>query len=61
MIQRLTRQTLRGVWAALIILRTDEDELDRKHYVKEIRSYGSTGVNGIYIGGSPGEWYFAQL
>jgi dihydrodipicolinate synthase/N-acetylneuraminate lyase len=57
MIQHLTRKTLHGVWCALITPWTDKDELDQKRYIKEIRSYRSTGVNGIYTGGTTGEWY----
>ena len=57
MIHRLTRETLNGVWCALIIPWTDKDELDQKRYIKEVRSYGSTGVDGIYTGGTTGEWY----
>jgi 4-hydroxy-tetrahydrodipicolinate synthase len=57
MIQRLSRKTLRGVWAALILLWTDKDELDAKRFIKEVRSYRSTGVYGIYTGGTTGEWY----
>jgi dihydrodipicolinate synthase/N-acetylneuraminate lyase len=57
MIQPLTRKTLRGVWAALILPWTDKDELDAKRFAKEVRSYGSTGVHGIYTGGTTGEWY----
>ncbi len=57
MIQRLTRKTLHGVWCALIIPWTDKDELDQKRYIREVRSYGNTGANGIYTGGTTGEWY----
>jgi len=57
MIQRLTRKNLRGVWCALIVPWTERDELDSKRYKKEVRSYGCTGVNGIYTGGTTGEWY----
>jgi len=55
MIQHLTRKTLHGVWCALITPWTDKDELDQKRYIKEVRSYGSTGVDGIYTGGTTGE------
>jgi dihydrodipicolinate synthase/N-acetylneuraminate lyase len=53
----LTRQTLRGVWCALITPWTDRDELDEARYVKEIRAYGGKGVHGIYTGGTTGEFY----
>ena len=57
MIQNLTRKTLQGVWCALIVPWTNTDELDQKRYKKEVRSYGPMGVNGIYTGGTTGEWY----
>ena len=53
----LTRQTLRGVWCALITPWTDKDELDAKRYKKEIRAYEGTGIHGIYTGGTTGEFY----
>jgi len=57
MAKYLTRQTLRGVWCALITPWTDKDELDAKRYKKEIRAYEGTGVHGIYTGGTTGEYY----
>ncbi len=53
----LTRATLRGVWCALIVPWTDRDELDARRLVKEVRGYGGTGVNGVYTGGTTGEFY----
>lgn len=53
----LTRQTLQGVWSALIVPWTDHDELDARRLVKEVRSYGGTGVSGVYTGGTTGEFY----
>ena len=55
--QILTRQTLRGVWAALIVPWTERNELDEARFIKECRSYGDTGVHGIYTGGTTGEFY----
>jgi dihydrodipicolinate synthase/N-acetylneuraminate lyase len=57
MIQRFTRKTLHGVWCALIVPWTDKDKLDQKRYIKEVCSYRSAGVDGIYTGGTTGEWY----
>ena len=57
MIQPLTRQTLRGAWAALFVPWTDSNELDEARFIKECRSYGDTGVHGIYTGGTTGEFY----
>jgi dihydrodipicolinate synthase/N-acetylneuraminate lyase len=56
-IPRLTRETLHGVWCALILPWTDRDELDSRRLVKEVRGYGGTGVHGVYTGGTTGEFY----
>ncbi|MCE9589346.1 MAG: dihydrodipicolinate synthase family protein [Planctomycetes bacterium] len=56
-ITKLTRKNLHGVWCALLTPWTDRDELDAKRYVKEVRAYKGTGVNGIYTGGTTGEFY----
>jgi len=53
----LTRQTLQGVWCALIVPWTERDELDARRFAQEVRSYGGTGVNGVYTGGTTGEFY----
>jgi dihydrodipicolinate synthase/N-acetylneuraminate lyase len=53
----LTRQTLKGVWAALIVPWTDRDELDEARFANEVRAYGNTGVSGVYTGGTTGEFY----
>jgi dihydrodipicolinate synthase/N-acetylneuraminate lyase len=53
----LTRRTLRGVWSALILPWTDHDRLDARRFVREVRAYGGTGVNGVYTGGTTGEFY----
>lgn len=53
----LSRQNLHGVWSALIVPWTDRDELDAKRFAQEVRSYGGTGVHGVYTGGTTGEFY----
>ena len=53
----LSRQTLRGPWAALITPWTERDELDEERFAIEVRSYASTGVGGVYTGGTTGEFY----
>lgn len=53
----LTRRTLRGVWSALILPWDDRDRLDSRRFAREIRSYGGTGVSGVYTGGTTGEFY----
>jgi dihydrodipicolinate synthase/N-acetylneuraminate lyase len=63
----LTRKNMGGVWPALIVPWTDEDEVDQERFARECRSYGGTGVRGIYTGGTTGEFYaqddasFAQI
>ncbi|MFO1451699.1 MAG: dihydrodipicolinate synthase family protein [Opitutaceae bacterium] len=53
----LTRASLKGVWCALILPWTDRDEVDGRRLVQEVRGYGGTGVNGVYTGGTTGEFY----
>lgn len=53
----LTRKTLNGVWCALIVPWTDDDEVDVHRFARECRSYGDTGVHGLYTGGTTGEFY----
>lgn len=53
----LTRQTLSGVWPALIVPWTDDDEIDAGLLAHEVRSYAGTGVSGVYTGGTTGEFY----
>src|SRR3954464_6196565 len=56
-IPRLTRQTLRGVWPALIVPWTGRDTVDARRLVQEVRGYAGTGVSGVYTGGTTGEFY----
>lgn len=53
----LTRKTLGGVWPALIVPWTDNDEVDEERFARECGSYKGTGVSGIYTGGTTGEFY----
>ncbi|MCX5661250.1 MAG: dihydrodipicolinate synthase family protein [Planctomycetota bacterium] len=57
MLPRLTRQNLRGVWAALIVPWKDDDTLDEARWSREVRGYAGTGVHGVYTGGTTGEFY----
>lgn len=54
---RLNRDNLHGIWAALIVPWTDDDQLDEARFAAEIRAYGGTGIHGIYTGGTTGEFY----
>lgn len=53
----LTRQTLQGVWCALILPWIDRDQVDFRRLAQEVRGYCGTGVNGVYTGGTTGEFY----
>jgi len=53
----LNRQTLNGIWHALIVPWTASDELDEARFAKEIQSYRDTGLHGMYTGGTTGEFY----
>jgi hypothetical protein len=53
----LTRQTLRGVWPALIVPWNDRDQVDLRRLAQEVRGYAGTGVHGVYTGGTTGEFY----
>jgi dihydrodipicolinate synthase/N-acetylneuraminate lyase len=53
----LTRQSLRGVWPALIVPWTDRDQVDLRRLAQEVRGYAGTGVHGVYTGGTTGEFY----
>lgn len=53
----LTRKTLNGVWHALIVPWTNDDQVDEPRFAKEIQSFANTGIHGIYTGGTTGEFY----
>jgi len=53
----LTRQTLKGVWCALIVPWSERDQVDLRRLAQEVRGYGGTGVSGVYTGGTTGEFY----
>ena len=65
--QSLTRESLRGVWPALITPWTADDRIDEDLLVSEIHSLAQAGLHGTYTGGTTGEFYaqddatFAQL
>ena len=53
----LTRQSLKGIWAALITTWNANDQLDEKRFAAEVRAYAGSGVHGCYTGGTTGEFY----
>lgn len=56
-IQPLTRESLRGVWPALIVPWNDRDEVDEPTLAAEVHHYARCGVHGVYTGGTTGEFY----
>jgi dihydrodipicolinate synthase/N-acetylneuraminate lyase len=55
--QPLTAETMRGVWAALIVPWNHDDRPDIDRWEAEVGSYAGTGVRGVYTGGTTGEFY----
>lgn len=53
----LTTDNLHGVWPALIVPWTAGDRLDEARFESEVRAYAGTGVQGVYTGGTTGEFY----
>jgi dihydrodipicolinate synthase/N-acetylneuraminate lyase len=53
----LTRQSLRGVWPALLTPWTDDDQVDEGRLADEIEFFAAAGVHGTYTGGTAGEFY----
>ena len=53
----LTQETLPGVWPALLVPWTEQDDLDEARFRQEIRAYAGSGVRGVYTGGTSGEFY----
>ena len=55
--ERLTRATLRGVWAALITPWNADFTLREERLAEEVRRYAVDGLHGVYTGGTTGEFY----
>jgi dihydrodipicolinate synthase/N-acetylneuraminate lyase len=55
--RRLNRETLKGVWPALLTPWTDDDRVDESKLVAEIECFFRAGVHGTYTGGTTGEFY----
>ena len=53
----LTSQTLRGIWAAIPIPWTEDDQIDEKNFRLNLRALCKARVSGIYTTGSTGEFY----
>ena len=55
--QKLTRDTLHGIWAGVTMAWDDRDRLDEDAYVQNTERLCEAGVHGIYTTGSTGEFY----
>jgi dihydrodipicolinate synthase/N-acetylneuraminate lyase len=54
---KLNRETLKGVWPALLTPWSDDDQLDETRLASEIEFFARSGVHGTYTGGTAGEFY----
>ncbi len=59
--QRLTRQNLHGVWAAIATPFDESDHLDEGVLRENIRRLAAAGVHGIYTTDSDGEFYAIEI
>ena len=57
MAPRLTRETLQGIWAGVPLSWDEDYELDESSFRENLRRLVAAGVQGIYTGGSTGEFY----
>lgn len=56
-ISDLDRNSLIGVWHALLVPWDNEDRADLDRLAAEVTSFGDTGIDGVYTGGTSGEFY----
>lgn len=61
MAERLTRENLRGVWAAIATPFDAHDRFDEGVFRENIRRLAAAGVHGIYTTDSDGEFYAIEL
>jgi dihydrodipicolinate synthase/N-acetylneuraminate lyase len=61
MVERLTRQNLRGVWAAIATPFDNNDNFDEGVFRENVRRLHAAGVHGVYITDSDGEFYAIEL
>ena len=59
--ERLTRENLRGVWAAIATPFDDDDRFDEATFRENLRRLHAAGVHGIYTTDSDGEFYAIEL
>jgi dihydrodipicolinate synthase/N-acetylneuraminate lyase len=61
MTERLSRENLRGVWAAIATPFDEDDRFDEGIFRENIRRLHAAGVHGIYTTDSDGEFYAIEL
>ncbi len=61
MSERLTRENLHGVWAAIPTPFTEDDRFDEGVFRENVRRLHASGVHGIYTTDSDGEFYAIEL
>ncbi|MBA3274524.1 MAG: dihydrodipicolinate synthase family protein [Chloroflexia bacterium] len=61
MLRGLTRENLRGVWAAIHTPFDDEDRFDEETFRENLRRLAAAGVHGVYTTDSDGEFYAIEL
>jgi len=59
--ERLTRENLHGVWAAIATPFDDDDRFDEGIFRENMRRLCAAGVHGIYTTDSDGEFYAIEL
>ncbi len=59
--ERLTRQNLHGVWAAIATPFDANDQFDEGVFRENLRRLHAAGVHGVYITDSDGEFYAIEL
>jgi 4-hydroxy-tetrahydrodipicolinate synthase len=61
MTERLTRDNLHGVWAAIATPFDEQDRFDEGTFRENLRRLAASGVHGIYTTDSDGEFYAIEL
>jgi dihydrodipicolinate synthase/N-acetylneuraminate lyase len=59
--QRLTRENLHGVWAAIATPFDEHDRFDEDVFRENVRRLHAAGVHGVYTTDSDGEFYAIEL
>src|SRR5438105_964559 len=59
--ERLTRENLTGVWAALVTPFDEHDRFDEASFRENLRRLAAAGVHGAYTTDSDGEFYAIEL